>query len=227
LQEGAAPPGRIPLWDVPVRCFHWVLASLVVFSFVSGKVGGAWLEWHMRSGFCILTLLAFRIAWGIVGSDTARFAQFVRGPAAGLAYAREVIAGRKPVVLGHNPLGGWMVVAMLAILVTQAVSGLFVDDEISTQGPLAVKVSNAFVARMGALHHFNQWLVAGAVALHLGAIAYYYWGLGSNLVAPMLDGGSSPEGVPRRAASTLLALVLLAIAGAAVYYLVVVYPKSS
>ncbi len=227
MHAGAATPGRIPIWDVPVRLFHWALALLVVFSFVTGKVGGALLEWHMRSGFCILTLLIFRIAWGIVGSDTARFVQFVRGPAAGLAYAREVIAKRKPVVLGHNPLGGWMVVAMLAILVTQAISGLFVDDEISTQGPLAVKVSNAFVSRMSALHHLNQWLVAAAVALHVSAIAYYHWGLGSNLVAPMLDGGASPEGVPRRAASSALAVVLLAIAGAAVYYLVIVYPKSS
>jgi cytochrome b len=227
LQEGAASPERIPIWDVPVRLFHWALALLVVFSFVTGKVGGAWLEWHMRSGFCILTLLAFRIAWGIVGSDTARFAQFVRGPAASLAYARELIAKRKPVVLGHNPLGGWMVVAMLAILVTQAISGLFVDDEISTQGPLAVKVSNAFVSRMSALHHFNQWLVAGAVVLHVGAIAYYYWGLGSNLVAPMLDGGAFAEDARRRAGSTALAAVLLAVAAAAVYYLVIVYPKSS
>jgi cytochrome b len=227
LQESAAPPGRIPIWDVPVRLFHWVLALLVVFSFVTGKVGGYWLEWHMRSGFCILTLLAFRIAWGIVGSDTARFTQFVRGPAAGLAYAREVIAKRKPVVLGHNPLGGWMVVAMLALLATQAFSGLFVDDEISTQGPLAVKVSNAFVSRMSTLHHFNSWLVAGAVVLHVSAIAYYYWGLGSNLVAPMLHGGASPGDVQRRAGSSALAAVLLAIAAAAVYYLVIVYPKSS
>jgi cytochrome b len=227
LQEGAAPPGRIPIWDVPVRVFHWTLALLVIFSFVSGKVGGAWLVWHMRSGFCILALLAFRIAWGFVGSDTARFTQFVRGPSAGLAYAREVIAKRKPAILGHNPLGGWMVVAMLAILATQAISGLFVDDEISTQGPLAVKVSNALVSRMSGLHHLNQWLVLGAVVLHVTAIAYYYWGLGSNLVAPMLHGAASPEGVPRRAGSNALAAVLLAVAGAAVYYLVIVYPRSS
>ena len=90
-----------------------------------------------------------------------------------------------------------------------------------------MKVSNAFVSRMSALHHVNQWLVAGAVVLHVTAIAYYYWGLGSNRVAPMVNGGASPEGVPRRAGSTALAAVLLAVAGAAVYYLVIVYPKSS
>jgi cytochrome b len=227
LQAGAAPPGRIPIWDAPVRLFHWALALLVVFSFVTGKVGGAWLEWHMRSGFCILALLIFRIAWGVVGSDTARFGQFVRGPAAGLAYARALIAGEKPAILGHNPLGGWMVVAMLAILAVQAFSGLFVDDEISTQGPLAVKVSNAFVARMSSLHHFNHWLVAGAVALHVTAIAYYSFGLKAGLVAPMIHGGASPAGLQRRVGSAALAAALFAAACAAVYYLVFVYPKSS
>ena len=218
---------RIPIWDAPVRLFHWALAALVVFSFVSGKVGGSWLGWHMRSGFCILALLAFRIAWGLVGSDTARFSHFLRGPRAAIAYAREVAAKRKPAVLGHNPLGGWSAAAMLAVLCVQAFSGLFVDDEISTQGPLAIKVSNEFVARMSSLHHFNQWFVAGLVALHVAAIAFYTLGLKSDLIGPMVHGGESPAGSERRMGSTTLAAVLFALACGAVYYLVIVYPKPS
>jgi cytochrome b len=219
---------RIPVWDAPVRLFHWALAALVVFSFTTGKIGGSWLEWHMRSGYTILALLAFRLAWGVVGSETARFASFLRGPRATLAYARALMSRRNPADIGHTPTGGWMIVAMLAILAVQAASGLFVDDEIATQGPLAVKVSNAFVAKMSALHSLNQWAVAAAVALHVAAIAFYQGYLGANLIGPMVHGMAdvrAPQPVPRRASGWLAAL-LFAAAGAAVYYLVVVYPRS-
>lgn len=209
-----------------MRLFHWLLVALVVFSFITGKLGGYWLEWHMRSGAAILALLVFRIAWGFVGTDTARFAQFLRGPATALAYVRARMAGTPHRALGHNPLGGWMVVAMLAILATQAFSGLFVDDEIATQGPLAVKVSNAFVARMSWLHHLNHWILLGAVVLHLVAVATYQWGFRTNLIGPMIHGGEGPADPARRTAPIALAVVLLAAAGAAVYYLVVVYPRS-
>lgn len=219
---------KIVVWDAPVRLFHWALALLVVFSFVTGQLGGSWLEWHMRSGYAILALLLFRLLWGFAGSETARFAHFLRGPAAGLAYARETLARRKASSIGHNPLGGWMVMAMLAILLVQAVSGLFVDDEIATQGPLAVKVSNAFVARMGTLHHYNQWLVLGAVVLHVGAIVAYHRLLAARLVPPMVTGSLDvPEGTRQpRLRPAWLAAVLLAASAAATYWLVVVYPAA-
>ena len=102
---------RIPVWDAPVRLFHWALAAFVLFSYATGKIGGYWLEWHMRSGYAILALLAFRIAWGIVGSETARFASFLRGPRATLDYARHLFAHKGPMAAGHTPTGGWMIVA--------------------------------------------------------------------------------------------------------------------
>ena len=111
---------RIAIWDAPIRLFHWALAMLVTFSYVTAKVGGGWMEWHVRSGYCVLTLLIFRLAWGIAGGETARFAGFVRGPRAALDYARALRTRRPPPIRGHNPLGGWMVVAMLAILLLQA-----------------------------------------------------------------------------------------------------------
>jgi cytochrome b len=214
---------RIPVWDVPVRLFHWALALLVTFSFVTGKVAGSWLDWHMRSGYAILTLLIFRLAWGFVGSDTARFASFLRGPAAIRAYLRDPHAPR----LGHNPLGAWSVVAMLAVLVVQAGSGLFADDEIATRGPLAIKVSNAFVSRMTALHAYNEWLVVGLVALHLAAVATFQWLRGKDLIGPMVHGqvvAAEALARPRRT-SSLAALAIAAGAGAFVYWLVAVYPR--
>ena len=219
---------RIVVWDAPVRLFHWVLAVLVVFSFASGTAGGAWLPWHMRSGETILALLAFRLLWGLFGSDTARFASFVGGPRAALHYARETWAGRHPRVVGHNPLGAWMVVAMLAILALQAFSGLFVDDEISTQGPLYSKASSAWIARMGTIHHANQYVVLGAVVLHVVAIAVYWKTLRTNLVAPMWRGWMESDGTAAtpRMRSPLLALLLFAASVAAIYALVIVYPAA-
>jgi cytochrome b len=226
----AAPDGgvRVAVWDAPVRLFHWTLAVLVVFSFVTGKVAGSWLEWHMRSGYTILALLLFRLAWGVVGSQTARFTAFVRGPRAGLDYLKATLARRQPQVLGHNPLGGWMVLFMLAILLVQAATGLFVDDEISTQGPLAVKVSNAMVARLTTVHRYNEWVILAAVVLHVIAIATYHWGLRVNLVGPMVHGKMViPAAVPPpRVAASWVAAVLFAIACGTVYWLVAIYPRA-
>jgi cytochrome b len=222
-------PHRIWVWDLPTRIFHWALVVLVVFSFTTGKVGGWWMQWHLKSGYSILTLLIFRLAWGLGGSETARFARFLRGPRAAWDYARETLASRHPASLGHNPLGGWMVMLMLAILILQAATGLFADDDISTQGPLAAKVSNAWVSRMTTFHKYNEWAVVAAATLHVIAIAAYRFGFKEDLLGPMIHGWKAvpaqlrpPE--PARA-SGLLALALAAIAAAFVYWLVAVYPK--
>lgn len=218
---------RIPLWDAPVRLFHWSLVALVVFSFVTGQVGGGWLEWHMKSGYTILVLLLFRLAWGMVGSDTARFASFVRGPMAAWRYARALRSPGQPRTIGHNPLGGWSVLAMLVVLLAQAISGLMADDEIATQGPLAVKVSNAVVAKMSALHAYNPWTLVALVALHVAAVAYYQWGRRVDLIGPMVHGAVTVEtemAAPAQRPAWLAAL-LLATAAAAVYALVVIYPR--
>lgn len=220
---------RVPLWDLPVRLFHWVLAALAVFSYVTGHLAGTWLPWHMRSGYAILALLVFRLAWGLFGSETARFSHFLKGPRAAIAYARATFAGAHPHVIGHNPLGGWMVLLLLYAVLAQAVSGLFVDDEISTQGPLAVQVSNAVVAKMNALHHFNHWVIVAAVALHVIAILVYHRVLRVNLVGPMVHGmGELPPDVsPPRQASLARAILLAALASGFVYWLVMVYPRAA
>ena len=218
---------RIPVWDAPLRLFHWLLAALVVFSFVTGKVGGGWLEWHMKSGYTILALLLFRLGWGIFGSDTARFASFLRGPLGAWRYVRALRAPGAARTIGHNPLGGWSVVAMLAVLLAQAASGLMADDEIATQGPLAAKVSNAVVAKMSALHAYNQWTLVVLVALHLLAVAYYQWGRRVDLIGPMVHGSAVVDEAAAAPAQSpaWLAALLLAAAAVAVYALVVVYPR--
>ena len=221
-----ASASRIRVWDLPTRIFHWALAALVVFSFTTGKVGGDWMSWHLKSGYAVLALLVFRIAWGFAGSDTARFARFLRGPRAALAYARGLAAGRHPFVAGHNPLGGWMIAAMLAVLAFQAATGLFSDDEIATQGPLAVKVSNEMVSRMSSLHAISEWIVVALVAMHVAAIAVYRFAWNVRLVGPMVHGRSqAPEGtIEPRARPLWLAALLFAASVVAVYALVEIVP---
>ena len=217
---------RIRVWDLPTRLFHWSLALLVVFSFVTGRLGGNWMAWHLKSGYAILALVLFRIAWGFAGSDSARFASFLRGPRVALDYARELRAGRHPFTPGHNPLGGWMVAAMLLAVALQAATGLFSDDEIATQGPLAVKVSDATVSRMSAIHSGWEWAIVALVAVHVAAIATYRWRWNRRLVGPMLHGwmeGSAGIAGPRLRPAWL-ALALLAVAAAAVYVLVAIVP---
>jgi cytochrome b len=190
----------------------------VAFSFVTGKLGESWMDWHFRSGYAILALLAFRIAWGFAGSNDARFASFVRGPRAAIGYARALVSGKRAVEPGHNPLGGWMVVLMLALVAAQAITGLFSNDDSFNEGPLASKVSHAMIDRLSSFHSWNEWAILAAVILHVAAVLAYQFYLRVNIVGPMVAGTS-------RAAENVRALILICIAAAAVYWLVVVYPR--
>ena len=213
----------IRIWDLPTRLFHWILVVLVVFSVVSAEIGGNWLDWHMRSGYCILTLLLFRLLWGFAGSYHARFANFVRPPAAVLAYLRDLRNGTLARQGGHNPLGALSVVVLLIAFLLQASTGLFAnDDSTSTEGPLAKLVSNHTSNLLTAVHEINQWVLYTLVALHVAAIAYYYFARRENLVTPMLTGDKPGTGLVSAtddAGIRIRAAILLVIAGAVVGYI--------
>ncbi len=212
---------HVRVWDLPTRLFHWALVALVATSFVTGKVGGNAMTWHLYSGYAILALIAFRIVWGFVGGRESRFATFLKGPGAVLRYARTLADRAAPRHAGHNPLGGWSVVLMIASLATQAGTGLFASDDIFVEGPLAAKVSGATVALATRIHNWNQWVLIVLVSLHVAAIAFYAQFKRENLVRPMLTGRKTLDGpaadTPNR---TALAAVLLGLAGVCVYWLV-------
>lgn len=187
----AAPFARV--WDLPVRLFHWLLVALLGFSWWSGKQH--LMDWHRLSGYGILALLVFRIYWGFAGGRTARFAQFVRGPVAAVGYLRTLGKGTGPAMPGHNPIGGWSVLAMLATLMTMVAAGLFaVDIDGVESGPLADYV-NFDQGRVAAdIHAWAFDVLLALVALHVLAIAFYLVGLGNNLIAAMITGrGRSDE----------------------------------
>jgi len=179
---------RVLIWDAPLRVFHWTLLALVVFSVVTAYVGGSWMEWHMRSGYAIVALLAFRIAWGAVGTRHARFASFVRGPGAIVQYLRTLGGGAHPVSVGHNPLGALSVLALIAVVGVQAGTGLFANDDIFTEGPLAKLVSKAASDQATTIHYWNQWALYALVAMHVLAVLAHRVRFGDDLVGPMIAG---------------------------------------
>jgi cytochrome b len=221
---------KIRVWDLPVRLFHWSLVVLMVVSYMTAQAGGAWMKLHFWSGYAILTLVIFRIAWGFVGSTTARFSNFIKGPGAFFGHLKEMLAKEGPREVGHNPVGGAMVVALLTAVLLQAAAGLFSadTDEGTVTGPLALKVTDKFVETATAFHHFWIDVILVMVALHvLAAIAYLVWKR-QNLIGAMLTGHKPRDQVvaPSEAPPVLtfgsgrLALSLLVAAAAIVYFIV-------
>ena len=142
------------------------------------------MQWHAYFGYAILILLIFRIIWGLIGSTHARFANFVPGKVALLNY----LSGKSKAVLGHNPLGALSVLGLLAVLLIQVITGLFADDEIAFQGPMAKYVSETVVGIFSEIHEANSGLIYGLIAIHLAAIFYYQKIKGENLIKPMFVG---------------------------------------
>ena len=226
-EQAAAEPEervRVPVWDWPVRGFHWALVLLVVASVVTVEIGGNAMEWHIRSGFAILTLVLFRVLWGFFGSRHARFSSFLGGPGKVIAYMKAMKSGSKAPQVGHNPLGGWAVIALLLVLLFQAGTGLFSNDDIATDGPLVKLISKDFSDAITSLHRRNAWILFALVGVHIAANLFYLVALKENLIRPMITGTKE---LPRRYADAAAdgggsakALALLALCAFAVWWIV-------
>jgi cytochrome b len=201
---------KIRVWDLPTRLFHWALFLAVVGSFVSADEGGNALDWHARFGYFILSLLLFRLIWGVVGSHYARFLNFIKSPQMVLVYLKNPTE-----IAGHNPLGALSVIALLGFLLLQAVTGLFASDDIAFEGPLSKYVSSNWVEFLTSAHRLNESVLIGLIALHVGAILYYRWFKKVNLVKPMITGDKEwAEKIPVARDDFLLRIVAVAVYGA-------------
>ena len=217
----------VRVWDFPVRAFHWALVLLVGASALTGwfaaEVGTEGMQWHKRSGYCILALVLFRIVWGFAGSTYARFCNFVKGPRAVARYAGTLRRAHHKPQAGHNPLGGWSVMLMLLSLAAQTISGLFIEDEdLGVEGPLAHLVSSRTGDTLAALHETNFFVLIALIAVHVAAILFYLLVKGENLIRPMLTGYKRLPLHLRTAAyfpGTTRAAVLFALAAALVYWI--------
>lgn len=201
---------RTRIWDLPTRVFHWALVVLIAAAYLTQKL--ALMEWHGRIGLSLLGLLAFRIAWGFLGSTYARFASLGLGIRPLRAYLRGEWQG-----LGHNPLGALSVLAILGTVALQAGSGLFANDDIDFSGPLAAMVSGETAKRFTNIHSLLQTALLVLVGAHVAAIAYHLRVKKNNLIKPMITGWKAGRGEPARGGGMLAFVFAAFIAGATVF----------
>ena len=214
------------IWDLPVRLFHWCFALTMLGSWYTSGQEGEFLEYHMQLGYFALGLLSFRICWGFVGPKHARFSQFIPSPGKLLSHLKTIKQGNTAPSAGHNPLGSLMVLAMITLISLQAISGLFISDDVFTSGPYYGSLDEKAEQVMNSIHHniYNYiWL---SIGLHLLAIAYYWRVKKQNLVLPMITGKKSPPQVSAADGinSSRLALAGIVVIATAsfIYWLVVI-----
>ncbi|MEX2488355.1 MAG: cytochrome b/b6 domain-containing protein [Pseudomonadales bacterium] len=216
---------KIFVWDLPLRLFHWALVILVSVSLYTGLTGGLTLmDYHMLSGYGILTLLVFRLAWGLFGTRYARFAAFVYSARTILRAARDLFHRSGEPYIGHNPLGSLSVLAFIVALLVQAGTGLFANDDIFTEGPLVHLVSDATSNQLTRIHRTNVWIIAVLIGLHLTAVTFYEAYKRQRLITPMITGkkivAENTAATQDKGHRLLVATVLLALSAACVYGLI-------
>lgn len=219
---------KIRVWDLPTRLFHWALVICIAGAFITIKIGGNAVETHFWFGYATLTLLLFRLSWGVVGGFYSRFLNFPLRPRYVLAYLRGQSA-ELPLhaKVGHNPLGSLSVLGLLSALLFQTISGLFTNDDIASEGPLAVWISKDWSDFISELHEANEAIILSLVGLHILAILFYTHFKRERLVPAMLTGDKTLEtnesSVPTSTDSYIkraLAAFLFAAAIGIVYWLV-------
>ncbi|MEP5764277.1 MAG: cytochrome b/b6 domain-containing protein [Halieaceae bacterium] len=202
-----------PTWDAPTRLFHWLLLLALLMSWLSHEF--EWIKVHLWSGYTVLVLVCFRIAWGFFGSRHSRFASFLRKPAAVWRYWR----GVEQAGPGHNPAGGWAVLLMLLLILLQALSGLFNSDGLMFDGPLYHALDSRWTDKLGELHaQLFWWVILGLIGLHLLAVSWYQWVRGQALIQAMFTGGEEGSDAPvSNWRAALLLLICIAALALAVY----------
>lgn len=211
------------VWDLPLRLFHWLLVLSMIASYATAKLGFDWMQWHFYLGYWTIGLLVFRIVWGFFGPRHARFSSFIRRPSAIGLYLRGMLKRNSARTVGHNPVGGLMVLAMLLLVSVQAVTGLFTTDDVVWAGPYNPAVSSSTASTLSTIHNINFNILLGAIGLHIAAIVFYALYKRQNLVVPMLHGHLPSAVVPEHEAISssqlLKALLVSLLAAGFVYWL--------
>ena len=208
---------RIPLWDLPIRLFHWLLAAAIAAAVITANIGGNAMVWHGRIGLFIAGLIVFRLVWGLIGPTYARFSTFLPTPGSIGAYLRGQWRG-----IGHNPLGSLSVLGLLLMVAVQVGTGLFANDDIAFRGPLFDLVGKDTSDLLTRVHRIAINLLMTLIALHLAAIAFYAHVKKDNLVKPMIRGWkeidpSAHDVRPIHGGSAAALIVALVLAVGAVY----------
>ncbi|MGH7060087.1 MAG: cytochrome b/b6 domain-containing protein [Stellaceae bacterium] len=206
----------VPVWDLPTRLFHWSVVVLVAAAYATWRVN--WMVWHAWLGDALLALVLWRLIWGLCGSDSARFSRFLATPAAAARHLAHLFRREPDRHPGHNPAGGWMVVLPLTLLLTQTLSGIYVDNDVADVGPMTQMMPARFDFAVTRVHALAWDALLAAIAAHLLAIVFYAAVKRHNLLPPMITGRKSlPDDIPipRRAGTSRALLAFAAAAGAA------------
>jgi len=207
----------VRIWDLPTRLFHWLFALSCAAAWLSGDQP-RYTDLHLFTGYLALGLVAFRLLWGMVGGRYARFAQFVRGPAAVLEHLRRLFEQGRLHAPGHNPAGGWAILVMLGLVLLLGVSGLVVLGGEEGAGPLGGLFSIGQGVATHSLHELLAWTLLAVIALHLSGVALESLLQRQNLPRSMLTGMKSAlavEAEPRnyRIVGALLATLVVVSGG--------------
>lgn len=222
------------VWDLPLRLFHWVLVLSIAASWYTAENSEEYVTYgdnvvsytqiHFWLGYWALGLIIFRVIWGFIGPQHARFTQFLKGPRQVLGYAGKFLKRDSPASIGHNPMGGWVVVLMLLMIGAQAVTGLFLIDNTEIYpAPFNPSVDAALAGKFGSFHHWNFNVLLGVIGLHVFAILFYLFFKRQNLIKAMLTGHKPADLVPTEhgiKGSQLVKALIVAIVAAGAVYLV-------
>jgi len=215
----AVPLRSVPVWDAPTRLFHWLLATAVLLAYFVEPEHGWQFVLHVFAGCTALALVIFRLPWGFIGSAHSRFADFVRGFSAAAAYGRQLLRLRVPRHVGHNPLGGWMVVILLAAVAATAITGLFSAGRDGEAGPFAPAGGRG----LSDWHEILGNLVIVLVVFHVCGVLVDILLTGENIVRSMFTGrkelDEAAAALERPLVSSRRAVVPLIVAAAVGGYL--------
>lgn len=195
IERAHLSDARVVAWDGPTRAFKWLLVLLVIDGWLSNRFGSDVPAWHKLNGYAVLVLLVFRLLWGFVGGSTARFSAFVAGPSACIGYLRAQLGGRPAKYLGHSPVGGWMILALLIVVAAQCLTGLYAADEdrLIIEGPLARTVAEAAVDFAARWHHRIFNLIEILAVLHIAANLFYTFVKRDPLIPAMVTGSKPAD----------------------------------
>jgi cytochrome b len=206
----------VRVWDAPIRLFHWLVVALVAAAYATWRLD--WMVWHGWVGDLLLALLLFRLLWGFFGSETARFSRFLTSPRNAFQHLRYALLREPDRQVGHNPAGGWMVLFLLALLLAETLTGIYVANDIADVGPLTGIVPASVANAIDASHAILWDVLLVAIVLHVLAIFGYAAVKGQNLLRPLITGTKVlPETVvsPRMGSPALAAVLLAGSAAAA------------
>ncbi len=215
----------VRVWDLPTRVFHALLILAVAGLIATGELGDDALRIHFWLGYAVLTLVFFRLIWGVIGGHWSRFSNFMPSPVKLITYVHLLRAHQAPRTVGHNPLGALSVLAMLCALLLQVFTGFMSDDEIANAGPWVSRMPNQWVSLATQYHsEIGKVLLIALICFHVGAVLYYKFIRSEDLISPMLHGDkdlpASTHDSRDTTTSRLFALSILAGCAYAVFRLV-------